>query len=136
MDQGIFGWYKNAINYFYWKNYKLNDKHFFLFSKYYKQLIKNIVERKMFIQLVNVTLSSPVIKFFDQIFCGVFQERVLQKHIIFCPVITSSWLTSVNIYTNKSMYRISNVRTCHHEKVCYCCTVKVLFVCKYFPRQH
>lgn len=45
-----------------------NDKHFFLFSKYYKQLIKNIVERKMFIQLVNVTLASPVIKFLDTFF--------------------------------------------------------------------
>ena len=132
MDQGIFGWYKNAINYFYWK-ITIN---IFLFSKYYNRLTKNIIERKMFIQLIHVTLASPVIKYFDQTFCGVFLERVLQIHIIFFAVITSSWLTSVYIYTNKSMYRMSDIGTCHHEKVCDYCTVKVHFVCKYFPRQH
>ena len=47
-------------------------------------------ERKMLIQLIKVTLASPVIKYFDQIFRGVFRERVLQIHIIFFAVITSS----------------------------------------------
>jgi len=62
----------------------------FLFSKYYNRLTKNIIERKMFIQLIHVTLASPVIKYFDQTFCGVFLERVLQIHIIFFAVVTSS----------------------------------------------
>lgn len=62
----------------------------FLFSKYYNRLTKDIIERKMLIQLIKVTLASPVIKYFDQIFRGVFRERVLQIHIIFFAVITSS----------------------------------------------
>ena len=62
----------------------------FLFSKYYNRLTKNIIERKMFIQLIHVTLAIPLIKYFDQTFCGVFRERVLQIHIIFFAVITSS----------------------------------------------
>ena len=62
----------------------------FLFSKYYNRLTKDIIERKMLIQLIKVTQASPVIKYFDQIFRGVFRERVLQIHIIFFAVITSS----------------------------------------------
>lgn len=62
----------------------------FLFSKYYNKLTKNIIERNMYIQLVNVTLAGPVIEHFDQILFGVFRERVLQMHDIFLAVITSS----------------------------------------------
>ena len=46
----------------------------FLFSKYYNKLNKNIIERNMFIQLVNVTLAGPVIEHFDQFFWRISRK--------------------------------------------------------------
>ena len=63
--------------------YKTVTINIFLFSKYYNRLTKNIIERKMFIQLIHVTLASPVIKYFDQTFLGIEQDQENEKTLDF-----------------------------------------------------